>query len=321
MGFTRGRLLRMPTHTETANSNPHAAGATTYPPPGFGYGRGPARVDAITAILRYPLLVIIPVLLLGAVGYVLAGKKQTAYKAESQVLIGSPSPGSAGALPNTVQAEQSLAAIYAREIDFNQVLNPLARELHTTPADIASRLSATPDPQSPLVRIFATAGDPAQAVALANAAATKFASAVNSTTQSNAPVNQAFGAYQRAVAAFERARAKQQHVDQQTSSTGTSSTTGTSSAASSPAAQRAAATTQIAQMRVNALASQYQSLLATQQQVPTLSTFESAAYASSNRKSNLEIYVFGGVVAGLVIGAALASLVANRKTWRMAPAD
>ena len=45
-------------------------------------------------MLRYPLLVIIPVIVLAVVGYVLAGKKHTTYKAESQVLIGSPSPAS-----------------------------------------------------------------------------------------------------------------------------------------------------------------------------------------------------------------------------------
>ncbi len=114
-----------------------------------------------------------------------------------------------------VQAEQSLAGIYAREVDFNQVLVPLARQFNTTPADIASRLSAAPDPTSPLVRIYATASSPSAAVAMANGASAKFAATVNSLTQSDAPANQSFRRYQRAVAVYQRALGKQQHLQQQ----------------------------------------------------------------------------------------------------------
>jgi hypothetical protein len=326
-GSPAGASFAMPPHTlnETANSNPPTAAATapaypapsnppdpSYPP---DYSRRPMRVDAIYAMLRYPYLVIIPILLLGAVGYVLAGKKQVTYKAEAQVLIGQPSPGTAGELPGVVQAEQSLAGIYAREIDFNQVLIPLARQFNTTPADIASRLSATPDPQSPLVRIFATASSPSAAVVLANGASTKFAATVNSLSETGTSANQAFGRYKRAVAAYQSALGKQQQLQQQLSNSGS-----TSSVASNPALQQAAAASQIAQLHVTTLADQYQSLLAAQQNAPTLSVFESAAGASSNHKANLEIYVFGGLVAGLLIGAALATLMANRMTWRTAPA-
>ncbi len=103
-------------------------------------------------------------------------------------------------------------------------------------------------------------------------------------------------------------------------SSGSSSSVSSNSVSSNPALQQAAAATQAAQLHVTTLANQYQSLQAAQQSAPTLSVFESAASATSNRTSNLEIYVFGGVVAGLVIGAALATLIANRRTWRTAPA-
>src|ERR1700729_415267 len=51
--------IAMPSHTanETTNSTPHTGPG--YAPGDFGHGPGPARVDAVTAMLRYPLLVII----------------------------------------------------------------------------------------------------------------------------------------------------------------------------------------------------------------------------------------------------------------------
>ena len=314
------RILRlsidMPSQTahETTNSSPHTV--PSYPPADFGYARAPQRVDAISAMLRYPLLVIIPVLVLGAVGYVLAGKKKTTYQAQSQVMIGQPSPGTSGELPGVVQAEQSLAGIYAREIDFNQVLVPLARQFQTTPANIASHLSASPDPQSPLVRINATGGNSADAVALANAAASKFASSMNSLTQSNAPVNQVYGQYRRAVVAYQHALAKQHQVQHRLANSGVDPVT-----SSDPGLIDANVATQLAQQHQMTLANQYQSLLTTQSNAPTLTVFESAAGATTNHASNLEIYVFGGLVAGLLIGAALATLLANRRHWQDARFD
>ncbi len=306
----------MSSHTahETTNSNPQTSPA--YAPADFGNGRGPTRVDAVTAMLRYPLLVIIPVIVLAAVGYVLAGKKHTTYKAESQVLIGQPAPGSAGELPGIVEAEQSLAGIYAREIDFDQVLVPLAHQLNTSPADVASRLSASPDPQSPLIRIFSTGRTSSEAVALANGAATKFAASMNAITQNNGPTNQASTSYQRAVITYQRALAKQHRIQQQITNNGSDV-----SASSNPALMQAIVATQVAQLHQATLATQYQNLLSTQGSAPTLSVFESAAGATTNHASNLEIYVFGGVIAGLLIGGALATLVANRKSWRNARFD
>jgi hypothetical protein len=306
----------MPPHiaNKTSNSNPQTSPA--YAPAENGYVHGSTRVDAVTAMLRYPLLVIVPVIVLAVVGYVLSGKKHATYKAESQVLIGSPSPGTSGELPGVVQAEQALAGIYAREIDFDQVLIPIARKLGTSPAAIASRLSAAPDPQSPLIRIFATGPNSANAVALANGAATKFAASMNRIAQNDASASQAGTSYRGAVIAYQKALAKQHQIQQRLTNSGSDTST-----SSNPALLKAIVATQVAQLHQSTLASQYQSLLATQSNSPTLSVFETAAGATTNHQSNVEIYVFGGVLAGLLIGGALATLLANRKSWHNARSD
>jgi capsular polysaccharide biosynthesis protein len=262
----------------------------------------PPRVDAIGASWRYPLLVLIPALILGGVGAVLSHRKPPTYTAQAKVLVGAPAPGTSGELPGVVQAEQSLASIYAREITFNPVVAPLAGRFQQTPGNIAARLSATPLPDAPIINVIATGKTSGQAVDLANAAGAKLASFVTSQTQSVKPANRAFGSYQQAATTLAQARAHENHVAQNHQSD-----------PNNPAVVRAQSQVQVAQLMLNIQGTQYQNLLDTRHNTPTLTMFQSATSATDNRKSSLELYVVGGVIAGLVIGAALATLLANRK--------
>jgi hypothetical protein len=262
------------------------------------------RHDIPTAIARYPLLVLVPALILAALGGFLGHAKANVYTARSQVLVEQPGTASTGALPGLIQSEQSLASVYAREIDSNSIVGYLAARLHTTPGQVASHLSASPDPQVPIVRISATAGRPGAAIALANAAAARFASQMTSVGQSTGPVARLIRAYRRAAAAYEQARARQLHIDSTTPNQQSSAVIQANVAAS------------IAQLHENALASQYQDLVAQQQSAPAVRPFLQAQSASDDRTSNTELYAFVGLAAGLVIGAALATLFANRKQSR-----
>ena len=84
---------------------------------------------------------------------------------------------------------------------------------------------------------------------------------------------------------------------------------------------KAEAAVQVAQLQQSIQGTQYENLLATRNNTPSLSVFQSATSATNNRKSNLELYVVGGIIAGLVLGAALATLLANRRAIRAARAD
>ncbi len=260
------------------------------------------RVDTLTAIVRHPVVFLIPVLILGALGGLWASKKPITYTAQSQLLVGAPAPGTAGELPGVVQAEQSLASIYAREIGFNSVVLPLSRRFHATPGNIASRLSASPLPDAPIIKVQATATSANEAVALANAAGARLASSLRRQTHGTNPGNNALSGYQQAATALAKARAHQQQLSQRLLLP-----------ANNPAVVAADAQVQEAELMANVLGNQYQNLFATRQNTPTVNLFQSATAASGNRTSNLEIYVFGGVVAGLLIGAALATLIANRR--------
>jgi hypothetical protein len=265
------------------------------------------RIDAITAALRYPWLVILPMILLVPAAYVLATRKHPTYTAEAQVLMQQPAPTQAAALPGVVQAELSLSPVYARELQFDPVIVPLARRFHTTPAAIAARISATPVPSSPIIRIQASAGSSATAVALANAAAQRFSAFVTAQAQSSGSAPGLLQRYRQAAAAYETALVHQRQL-MRTHSAG------------DPAVIAAMAATQVAQQREQTLASQYQAAAGSSQTTPGLGVFALAGSASSNRTSHLEIYLFAAAVAGLVIGLALATLVANRRLRARAPA-
>ena len=149
-----------------------------------------------------------------------------------------------------------------------------------------------------------------------NGAAAKFAASMNRIAQNDASATQTGTSYKSAVIAYQKALAKQHQIQQNLANTGADT-----SASSNPALLKAIVATQVAQLHQTTLASQYQSLLATQSNSPTLSVFETAAGATTNHQSNVEIYVFGGVLAGLLIGGALATLLANRKSWHNARSD
>jgi hypothetical protein len=258
------------------------------------------RVDALTAALRYPLLVILPVILLVPAAYVLATHRKATYTAEAQVLMQQPAPTEAAALPGVVQAELSLSPVYARELQFDPVIVPLARRFHSTPAAIASRLSATPVPDSPIIRIDASSPSGASAVALANAAAQKLSTFISTQAQSDASAQVLLGRYRQATVIYQRDLARQRQLSRSHSST-------------DPQVISAATATQVAQQREQTLAGEYQAAAGSAQTTPTLGVFALASGASSNRTSNIEIYLFAAVVAGLVIGFALATLLANRR--------
>ncbi len=266
------------------------------------------RVDALTAVLRYPLLLLIPVVILAAAAYALVRQHPTTWTAEAQVLMQQPAPTSSAALPGVVQAELSLAPVYARELDFDPVVVPLAQHFHMAPGAVAADLSATPVPNSPIIRIDASARSSRTAIALANDAATKLSAFVSTQVQSTAGNSSLLLRYQQASAAYESALTHERRMV-------------AAHSARSPAVVKAIAAADVAQLRQRVLASEYQSLTGQGPTSPGLGVFQRATAASSNQRSNLEIYLFAGVLAGLVIGVALATLAANRGRPRTALAS
>jgi capsular polysaccharide biosynthesis protein len=261
------------------------------------------RLGAAAAMRRHPLVVLLPVLLLAGLGVALGLQRQPTYTATAEDVVQALSP-SVAQLPGAIQAAQDLASNQSRLIDSEGIAGPLARQLGTSAGVIENDLSATPVPNSTVIKIEAQSSRAGAAVALANAAAAQFARYVNAQVQDDATAGTVLKQYQAASAAYVRAVAAKQGVGR----------------AGAPSSQTAVVQTtaavDAAQVRKQALSAQYQSLVQSQATAPKVVPFVTARDVSSDRRSRLEIYVFAGVVGGLLIGAALAMLIANRRAGR-----
>src|ERR1700744_5242434 len=93
-----------------------------------------------TAVRRFPVLALLPVVVLAAAGITLGLRRPPVYTSSTTINVGAPDINSQ-ATPGYAEAEQTLASAYSREVTSQFVVNPVARTMHVSRASIASRLS------------------------------------------------------------------------------------------------------------------------------------------------------------------------------------
>lgn len=257
-------------------------------------------VGAGEALRRYPFVALLPVLVLAALGVAAGLQSNPTYKATSELAVRPLAPNIAQ-LPGAVQAAEDLATNESRLITSDGITAPLARQFGTTTESIAGRISATPIPNSTIIKIQAEANSAASAVALANATASRFTAYVVAQIQSNTDAAKILRAYHAASVDLGSAQAAKQAIERNGSS------------APRIAREEASATVDGAQLRRQALAAQYQTIAQSHATAPSVEPFVMATTASNNRTSGLEIFGFAGVVAGMLIGTALALVLSNRR--------
>lgn len=264
----------------------------------------PPHVGIAEAMRRYWLVVALCVLLLAGLGVAYGLHRAPTYTATAENVVQVLTP-SAAQLPGAVSAAQDLASSQARLIDSDGVAGPLARRLDTTVDYVTEHVSATPVPSSTVIRIEADGASEADAVLLANAAARGFASYVNEQTRTDAEGEDVLARYRAATNAYQRELAAQQGIER------------AGDAASPTDRLRVDTAVDAAQLRRQALSGQYLTVVQSRGTAPTIKTFVVARDAASDRVPTLEIAAFGGAVAGLLIGGALATLLANRRSRRV----
>jgi hypothetical protein len=150
-----------------------------------------------------------------------------------------------------------------------------------------------------VITLDAEASSAHGAVALANAAAVTFAHYVNTELKSAATIEAVLKRYETAEALLDQTRNAKLALEAK--HVGLNGLVRANSAVAG------------AQVRASALSSQYESAVQALATAPTVKPFSSATKASSNRRSQLELYVLGGLLIGLLIGAAMAIMLANRR--------
>jgi capsular polysaccharide biosynthesis protein len=241
------------------------------------------------------------VVLAAAVAYGLV--RTPTYTAEGRVAI-TKVDVQTQALPGYALAAQQLASAYARAAQSSTVQSCTARALHLPPGG-AGGLSAAPIPQSPIIRVTATAGSAAEAVRLANAGSRCLTGWIRTSaaTGSQAP---ALRRYQDASRLLERRKQLAQDAED------AYSTHKSSSNLRRLEGRRAAVDAQ--QLVVSSLRAQYTQQTLNIVDPRFVQVLSDASVASGDRSQKLGLLAFSGLIVGLLVGLGLASARAATRT-------
>jgi uncharacterized protein involved in exopolysaccharide biosynthesis len=251
-------------------------------------------VGPLEAVVRHPLLFILPVLVLLAGATAIALTRQPEYKAQARLNV-----GRANVPPYTVQGvvfgNQSLAVSYSRAIASPTVVQSAARRADVSFSEANNALSATAVPGSTVIRIDAEGSSRRQAIALANGASVGLRFYVV-TLNRNPQTTQILREYRRAQRQLDRAEARAGRVEDPNSRAG----------------QDAANDLQVARLRASSLEGQYRFTLGNEAPTNLVQVLAPATSAKSDFVSKLQQLLLIGGAAGLILGVAFALLRANR---------
>jgi uncharacterized protein involved in exopolysaccharide biosynthesis len=281
--------------------------ALRWPPLGKGilvteFEQAPAarRTDVFTAARRHWFVALVPLVLFVGAAVLLGVKRTPQYTATASVSVGPVFLSNPAGISSVIQGTESLATVYSRLIDANAVRDDTARRLSIASTVGAGSVSATPLPDSPLIRVRAVAGSERAAVALVNAISDSLAAYVNRNARSDKSAASIAGEYRRAALAYRRRVALSRRLDRRYDED--------PSAANRLARDRAAAEADTALLRRDALSPAYENSVQVLGSTPALKVFARATSASSDRYQVLQMLVFTGLVGGLLAGLALALL-------------
>lgn len=292
------------------------------------YGSYSPGYDSIgRSALNHPVLVAVLAILGLFIGVGIGYEHAPTYSAQAQLIVGKTSTLALDQIPGLASGVQSLASDYARLATTTPVVDGTEKALGVK--TLPGTLNATPVPQSSIINVDASAPTKAQALALANAGAATLTSVIAASTSDTVAqlkplldnYNQQEGQY---LALTAEANMVQHQLDVLYARIGNHSPTPAQAAQEVQLNNKIVALqsqASAAQLQANAYNNQYNSAL------PPLTTQEelvqqagAAQYNGSDRKSWIEAAGLLGIVGGLVVGLAAASLVDSREARRRARA-
>lgn len=266
-----------------------------------GPGRAPVRpserMSLIASSRAYWPWLVTPVLLAVVLAIAIGFIRSPTYSAEARLVVGGTTSNTS--LTQSVLGNQTLASIYARIITADSVTTRVAAELDVGIDEATDALSATPIPESPIIRVEATADNESASVELANVASAALVDAVaeqgRDTAQLDRLLRQVSRAEQDARDAEVLRNRSQDRFD----------------ASPTPANERRLTVTEgnlrAAELEARALSEAYQEALLQRTGVTSLEVLNPARSASSDRASTMQTLVIVALLGGLVIGIALSA--------------
>lgn len=195
----------------------------------------------------------------------------------------------------------NVANAYARLVDSRGVMTEVANTLNVPETDIAGRVSAAAVPDSPLFDITATADTAEDARVTANAAANALRTYVARLTSTNPDADRLFQDYQVASRQLATARAA-------LASARSRATARRATAQDRDRAIRAQARVDAAQLRAQAVSELYRQSLSGTASANVIQILNPAGTAASDRRRILVRYAAVGLIAGCLLGLALAMM-------------
>ena len=269
-------------------------GPVPAPLPGAG---GPTRISVLEAMSWHKWTVLFFVLLGAAGGVALALTSDPEYSTDARLNVDftSQSPGS---LPGSLTAARALTDSYSRAIDSDAVVRDIARRTGMEGDEVAELVSASPIPDSTVVRIDATGDSAAGAERLADDASAALIKYVNELDSPDADLSQALVAkFRTAADRYDQLAEEQRELKELGKE-------------AEVEAHEVEIEAQVALLKREALSQRYAE--AQQGYVADLVKLESASAAESNQASLLQLYGGVGIAVGLLLAAVVASIRANR---------
>ena len=272
----------------------------------------PPSGPLLSAIARNKLIVAVCAIVIALAGLAYGSTRPKTYTAAATLQVGQVNPNSPG-FYSYVESAAALATAFSRATSAEPVLATIQHKLDLAPAKAVARLSAEPLPLSPAFRVFATGPTEAGAIQLANVAAGAISSYENTSNSSNPEAESLLSEYHRAAIQLERAASNLEHLAYLHRRTA-----GSPPPISSPLAQ-AKAERETALAKLAAIRAAYTAAVTSQApRTGLVSLISGAASATSNHKSKIELLGFVGLLAGVVLGCALAVLRERVRRRRVA---
>lgn len=262
--------------------------------------RQPERIGVLEAMRWHWPSVLIPVLVFTTAGAILGLVREPTYEASTRLAV-SLRATSPSALPGAVSAAMALATSYSRAIDATDVEREIARRAEIPEAAVADSVGAAPVPETALVRVTAKGPSSEETVDVANAAGRALREYVKALDQASGAAHQ-LEKYRAASRAYEQLSDRSEELQ--------ASFEESPSAQSEAALRQAQVDAQVGLLRRDAVAEKYRS----EREVYTapLELQSRASEGTSDRTPTLQLWTALGLVAGLVVGAALATFRANQ---------
>jgi hypothetical protein len=209
-------------------------------------------------------------------------------------------------LQGSMSAAQASAESYARAFDNTQLVDKIAAQTGLAPDTIRSRVTAASVPENTVVTLDARGGSEASAVELANVSSAGLIGYVKNFAhigRANADLESAtlLKRYREISGDYNRSLALQGRLEHQLKANPTP--------AARSALHRAKVRVQVADLKRQGLFEVYTG--SQRSYVAPLAYLSQATNASSDRLPKLELFVFLGLLAGLAVGAAAATMRAN----------